>query len=126
MPTGYTAAVADGEITTLRDFALRCARKVRYEAMIAQVEAWATKAEGIRDFMLQQLRESIEWDCSDRHEREAPERLTGEVWRAAKLKRASRDLGYHENERAKEIERTNERNRWLADLRASLPESVPV
>lgn len=195
MPTGYTASVADGKITTLHDFAMQCARGMgalimmrdepwdapiperfepstsyhdeklveyreelakldgmsdsecaaqqkaelderlaaearydaekaaqlaRYEAMIAQVEAWKTDAEGIRDFMLSQLRESIKFDCSS-YERESPTVLTPGEWRAERRKKLAKDVGYHEQRRAEEVSRTADRNRWLAALRASLP-----
>lgn len=46
MPTGYTSAVADGTITTLREFALRCARafgatiSMRDEPMDAPIPAY--------------------------------------------------------------------------------------
>lgn len=194
MATGYTHPVLDGEITTLRDFALRCARgmgatimmrdlpmdapiperfeastkyhdekitearqalatlpmleaakadrlageefeaamsrHVEYEAKEAeglarlralrdQVAAWETGAEGLKPFMLEQLDLTIGknggWTPGP------PARLTGEAWRCRALEKASRDLAYHETERAKEISRTEDRNRWLAALRESLP-----
>jgi hypothetical protein len=195
VPTGYTAAVADGEITDLRTFALTCARgmgalvtmrdepfdapipdrlepstgyydealakaradlarlnqmtdaecaaaqaeervaeeraqteyaarkadqRARYEAMLAQVEAWTTEAEGIRDFMLEQLRQSIDFDCST-YEREPAPILTPGEWRHERLKKLAKDIGHHEEQRAAEVARTENRNRWLNALRASLP-----
>lgn len=191
MPTGYTAEVGEGKITTLRQFALQCARGMgacimmrddpwdatiperfepstdyhdkaldaaraklkdlanitpdecekraetayeqaltshneyvarkaeqngRYAAMKAAVEAWDTKAEGIRDFMLQQL--SISFDD---WEPEPPKKLNGEQWLEAELGKAAHDIAYHKKARDEEIQRTEGRNQWLADLRASLP-----
>lgn len=198
MPTGYTAAVQSGEITELRDFALRCARGMgalvmmrdepmdapiperfepsrynadrlaevqaeldavttmsreeaateadkayhagcvafdkrqierekqarQYEAMIAKVEAWEPKAEGIREFMLDQLRQSLDFDCkpvrADSPFSGKPKRQTGEEWRAAKVEELTRSIAYHAKANAEEIARTEDRNRWLNDLRASL------
>lgn len=192
MPTGYTFGVGDGSISTLRQFALTCARGMgacinmrddpndaviperfeprteyydkrlsvaralaasipkmsadecdhaaqaaydkalsgfqkyeaeraeenrRYQEMIAAVEAWETDAEGIKDFMLQQLGISV----SD-YRGEAPKKLNGVEWKTEEMNRAAHDIGYLEEERAKEIARTEDRNRWLAALRASLPE----
>lgn len=140
MVTGYTAPVADGTITTLKEFALRTAKEFlhherdrgldrpiihaqvdpyyeqslddnihslevwesldadarenlrlenfqkslaefnertkgnlvvrsRYEAMLAKVNAWVppTKEheDGIKRYMLEQLNESVKWDCGD-------------------------------------------------------------
>lgn len=199
MPTGYTADVQSGEITDLREFALRCARGMgalimmrddpmsapiperfepsrynadrlaedqaeldavttmsreeasaeadkayhagcvafdqrraeraeharRYEAMIAKVEAWETKADGIREFMLDQLRQSLDFDCkpvrADSPFSGKPQRQTGEEWRAARVEELTRSIAYHAKANAEEITRTEARNRWLADLRASLP-----
>lgn len=201
MPTGYTAAVQSGEITTLRDFALQCARGMgalimmrddprdapipdrfepgdynakalkkaqdrlgavttmsrdeaqreadkayhegcvsfdrrnaereehgrRYRKMIVQVEAWETKADGIREFMLEQLRQSLDFDCKPPRPNALfggkPDRQTGEEWREVQVEQLMRDIAYHAKANAEEIARTEARNRWLADLRASLPAS---
>lgn len=196
MPTGYTASVADGEITDLRTFALQCARgmgalimmrdepwdapipnqfepstynaerlaeakaerawlyglteekaaaearaefdrkteakrkwfaereqqRKRYDAMIAQVEPWQGAPEGLKEFMLDQLRRGREFDCPDRDTYwDEPELLSGAEWRAKKLEQVQRDIEYHAVEDAKERERTESRNAWIAQLRAALP-----
>ena len=196
MPTGYTAAVADGRITTLRDFALHCARgmgalitmrdepldapiperlepstahhddklaelraelatisamtnaecaeaqaaslvaakerraryarekeeqRARYEAMISRVEAWTTEAEGLREFMLGQLTESLRFDCAGSYLPEIPDEVDPGEWRSQRLKSIAREIGYHEEQRAAEVARTESRNRWLGSLRDSLP-----
>ena len=200
MPTGYTADVQSGEITDLREFALRCARGMgalimmrddpfdatipdrfepsqynakrlaeaqerldavtkmdrdqarreadkayhagcvtfdrrkaersehaaRYQAMIAKVEAWETKAEGIRDFMLDQLRQSLDFDCKPVKADDAfvgkPKRQTGKEWRAEQIEELTREIAYHAKANAEEVARTEARNRWIADLKASLVE----
>lgn len=191
MPTGYTEAVGDGTITSLRDFALQCARGMgacvmmrdepfdapiperfepyleynqreldkasallrdtdtltedecearaqadfeqamaghekyvseknteneRYRAMLDAVSAWETEAEGIKDFMSEQLRISI----SD-YQPEAPKEMTAEEWRAETRRKALWRVSYHEKQIAEEIHRTEMRNLWLAALRRSLP-----
>lgn len=190
MPTGYTAAVESGEITTLREFALLCARAMgacinmrdaplsvpipdrfephteyndkrladaralmaevdglsdtecneraasefakemaaydeslrreqersdRYESMMAKVRKWHTEAEGLREFMLEQLRISM-----STYSPMLPQELTGTQWRAVKKREALHDISYHEKAIADEIHRTAGRNNWLADLRLSL------
>lgn len=96
----------------------------RYRAMLTQVEAWpapTTHAE-MKRWMAKQLQESIEFDC--RSETETPTKRTGAAWRDAQLAEARRDVEYHARQREEAIARTEERNRWLADLRASLPTSM--
>jgi hypothetical protein len=191
MPTGYTADVGEGKITTLRDFALRCARGMgacismrddpwdkqipekfepyleysvprleeakallaeldtmsleeagiraeiefngrlasytkyrserdleneRYRTMLDAVESWRTEAEGIKEFMIQQLSISI----SD-YQSEPPIKLTGEEWLRETRLGALHDIAYHEKQIAEEIHRTEMRNLWLAALRRSFP-----
>jgi hypothetical protein len=191
MPTGYTADVGEGKITTLREFALRCARGMgacvmmrddpwdapiperfeprfdyhterlaeakalladtetlsdeecdaraqsefeeqmashekwvserkieneRYKAMLSAVEAWSTEAEGIKEFMAEQLRISIhDW------EPDQPQELTADQWRREMRAKALHDIAYHEKQIAEEFHRTEMRNLWLAALRRSLP-----
>src|ERR1700741_504539 len=201
MPTGYTAAVADGKITTLRDFALYCARgmgalitmrdeplnapipetlepsttyydnklaalraelgelealtdeqvldrmeaerqkaieyraeykqrdrvqRERYEAMIAQVAVWTTEAEGIRDFMLQPLRESLKFDFGGSYEPPIPPPMTAGEWLNERSAKLAKEISYHEGERDREIARTADRNAWLKALRDSLPSAELV
>lgn len=195
MPTGYTAPVSDGSITTLRDFALRCARafgalvtmrddpldaplpkklipsdwhfkrlvearqrlatlqamsdaekaatseawnrdneadkqkylaennerRSRYQAMIAQVDAWEGAPEGLKSFMLKQLRESLEFDVSDSPLKYHPAPRSVEEWFEAELKEALRQIEYHDKEHRAEVERVAERQAWLDQLRAALP-----
>lgn len=117
-------AAADYE-TALKSHTDRLAEQAagerRYRSMLAQVEGWTTQAEGIREFMLEQLRTSISHDCDSRYEPEPPIRQTGEQWRQTTLEKVSRVLADRTVERAKEIGRTEGRNQWLANLRASLP-----
>lgn len=193
MPTGYTAKVADGTITSLKDYALICARamgalvtmrdlpadapipkilepndyysnkiaetksrmtqilglsdaeselfarteyllkteeynkerskqekvKSRYEAMIAQVESWDCKAEGLKDFMLGQLRSGLDFDYV-KHYNPEPEKITGKEWLEKTLNELEKALAYYQEGHEKEIARTNDRNRWLKALWESL------
>lgn len=193
MPTGYTEAVGSGKITTLKQFALQCARGMgacitmrdepwdatiperfephtshydgqlaaarallveldglspeecaaraasdyqerlksyeeykrkrneengRYERMLAEVRGWQTEAEGIRDFMIDQLQISIvPMSSLPPHEMPADEWL-----RDARLA-AMRNITYHEKAIADEVHRTAGRNIWLAALRRSLDDA---
>ncbi|WP_430241996.1 hypothetical protein [Neorhizobium sp. DAR64861/K0K2] len=190
MPTGYTAAIESGEISTLKQFALQCARGMgacitmrdtawdtpiperfepstkysedrlfqarallaevdtltdeecdarakasfeaalerhnqyeaerkirneRHRAMLEKVRNWHTEAEGIRDFMIEQLTISI-----DKHVGLEPLETSGAEWRTDTRREALRDIHYHEKSIADEIHRVTLRNQWLADLRLSL------
>jgi hypothetical protein len=198
MPTGYTAAVADGTITDLRTFALQCARgmgalimmrdephdapiperfepsdynavaldaakaerqslydmtndeadaaaeaefaektkvkqkrladraeqRARYQNMIDLVKPWERAPDGLKEFMLGQLHESMEFDCPERDTYwDEPVLLTGSEWRKAKLAKVERDILYHAEHDAKERARTESCNTWIAQLRSALGDS---
>ena len=198
MPSGYTCAIADGSITELRPFIMRCARafgalidmrdspldapipeklegsnyhadqlyelkgafklisnmsetgcaaaaklaamewddnhakrskeyadqRQRYLDMIEAVEAWTGGPSEVKDFALQQLRESLRFDCPDETYRMYSDRPTEDAstWHAERLAALSRDIAYHEVGMAKDDARVAERQEWLDQLRASLPE----
>lgn len=74
--------------------------------------------EGLKKFMIQQLDETLKYDgltCLS-----VPKKKTGDLWRASKVEALEWDIEYHEKERRKEVESVEEKNRWIADLRASL------
>ena len=98
------------------------AQRERYEAMVAKVKAWQGAPEGIKEFALDQLQQSIDFDCREpfRFYR-STDKLTGAQWREQALGEALRSLGYDRKANEDEISRTEARNNWLAQLRRSLP-----
>lgn len=195
MPTGYTAGVADGTITSFKEFALLCARAFgatitlrdepmssdipefepspyhaerlkelqkrkteivlmktaqcyaeadavfkraldlhetrteenrqrmeRYRAMLEQAEAFEAPTDehqAHKEFMVSQLRESMEFD-DDSKFLKPPERLSGEQWKSTSLEQVDREIAYHEKGWREEVERTNQRNAWVKALKDSL------
>lgn len=94
----------------------------RYETMLAKVEAWTpptTEHEGMKNFMREQLSESIRFDCGDPYGKRPEPRSTAD-WYADALARANNDIAYHAKAQAEEIERARKRTKWVADLRTSL------
>lgn len=198
MPTGYTAGVQDGTITTFPEFAMQCARafgalvtmrdepldaeipeqfeprtrfyderiaqarvdlkrlkamdareraqaaaaawnehvlsveewnarcqqtRARYEHMLAQARAWQPPTSNhseLKEFMIQQLEQSIDVDCDERHVGECPRPA---MWWLDQVTKAKRDIAYYTEEREKEIQRARERTAWLRHLRASLEQT---
>jgi hypothetical protein len=94
--------------------------RARYEAMLAKVRAWTPPTpehEGLRAFMEQQLTESIRFDCRPWG---PPEQRSPAAWYELELSDAEQAVARSRKALADEIERTEGRNRWLADLRRSL------
>lgn len=94
--------------------------QLRYETMIANVEGWHPDPliESTKEVALKYLRESLEFDT---YNSGPPVPQTGAAWLSQQLAIAERNIAYHEAERAKEIERTAERNRYIDAFYASLP-----
>lgn len=108
-------------------FANKALQRQRYQAMIARLEAWRGAPEGIKEFGLEQLSRSIDFDCREPFEwYRPPVERDGAKWRDSKITKLARDIEYHTTEAAKEIERTERRNAWLAQLRASLASAETV
>ena len=95
----------------------------RYEEMLNRVRAWTPPTpdhEGLKQFMIEQLEKSIEFDCS--YVPDEPKRLSGAEYKQQQIEKALSDIEYHKREYEEEIKRTHERNEWLNALRESLRE----
>lgn len=119
------AASADQEqaVAAWRDRAqTRELQRRRYEDMISKVHAWRSPeaVSGLKDFMLEQLTKSIDFDCNVGEYDREPTPKNGNEWQAMQIEDAQRDLSYDLEERAKEIARVADRNLWLDALRVSL------
>lgn len=92
----------------------------RYNAMLAKVMEWEPPSPDhieLKNFMVQQLTESLKFDCS---ELPPPERWSPADWRQRQIERLTKDLEYHIKGDQDEHERTASRNRWVRQLRESL------
>jgi hypothetical protein len=103
----------------------------KYTAMRNEVLAWEPPTPGhveLKQFMLQQIDESIRFDCTITHNEfkkmhfvsETPEPIDGKEWRARKIGELRKAIAYHAKGHAEEIERVNSRNAWVSALRDSL------
>lgn len=121
--TAAKAEAAEHDALIANRKAERTEQRARYQAMIEKVEAWDGAPEGIKEFGLSQLRESMEFDCAEQFTwyKDRPSE-DGEVWRAAKLTEIERSMAYHAKAQTEEEARVEARNAWLAQLRKSLGE----
>lgn len=114
-------AHADAYASWMERERTRREQRARYEVMLAQVDAWEPPTdghEGLKRFMREQLTESIGFDCGEPY----PEPVSPgpDGWLAAQIEKAEWSAAYHAKADREERERVEGRNRWLADLRASL------
>jgi len=92
----------------------------RYEDMLAKVLKWeppSSDHENLKQFMIQQLKDSIKFDC---YTPEMPRRLSGEEYKQQEINNALSNIEYHSKEYAEEVDRVQRNNKWLQLLRDSL------
>lgn len=98
--------------------------QLRYETMIAEVEAWQPDPliQSTKELALSQLHESVKFDCawSDA----PPVRREPSEWLVAEQEAAKRSIKYAKDEIAKAIKRAEETNRYIDAFYASLPVEV--
>jgi len=119
------AARHDHEAATLarqERAAERNALRAKYLDMRAKVAAWkppTPEHNGMKEFMLKQIDQSIDFDCNDRWD-DAPALQDPETWLKEQIERVARTIAYDKQHIAEEISRTNARNAWVRALDASV------
>ncbi len=100
----------------------RALEKSRYKAMLEKVNAWMPPTPdfaNFKTFMVEQLTESIRWDCGEGYVYPKPNPNIA-AWHAEQMQECERRAEYHSDEHEKEVKRTDERNAWVRTLRESL------
>lgn len=113
----YDRLITEWEASEVR----RKEEKARYSAMLAQVKTWTPPTkdhQGLKDFMVQQLTESIEFDCRESWKRPTPTKPG--TWHFEQISRVQRDITYHTEHEAEDRKRADERTAWVQQLRDSL------
>lgn len=101
----------------------RAIQRARYQAMVGQAMAWApptSEHEGLKRFMIQQLSESIDIDCSSKYGPLYPTPMRWPEWLEREREQVRHDIAYHSRNLADDVRRANERTSWVLDLRGSL------
>jgi hypothetical protein len=91
-----------------------------YDSMLIQVESWNPPSNDhveLKNFMIQQIRDSIKFDC---YEIDIPVLKTGVQWANERLKSILWDINYHTEYNREEIQRVDDRNKWIRQLRESI------
>lgn len=113
----------DAESARITRLSENKAQLAAYEAMLQQVNAWQPPSDehcGLRDFMRDQIWQSIKFDDSTDYLGKPTKIKTAEEWLEDKKSEALENIKYHQAEYAKEVERTDKRNEWVKTLRDSL------
>lgn len=118
----HRQACAERQATKNRINSDRAAQKARYETMLAAVRAWTPPTiehVGLKEFMENQLIESIDFDCRpmDKYYPDIPDLAD---WLKDEMREALHDCEYHAAEMEKDRLRTEARNSWVEALDRSL------
>lgn len=114
----YTAATS----AWAKRVAERADLRAKYDVMLSAIEAWAPptdKHAGLKEFMRSQVADSINCDCDGMYDT-PPVRLSGAEWLAQRTSALNKSIEYRDQMHAEEVARVEQRNAWLAALRASL------
>lgn len=105
----------------------RDARRTRYEAMLARARAYEPPTPdhvGLKETMVQQLVQSIDFDCGGRYEPAVSPALPLDEYRAARVTKAGDDLTCAIKSLEEEQERADGRTAWVQALRESLRSEI--
>lgn len=95
----------------------------RYNEMLAKAKAWVSPSKDhdkLKEFMVSQLEDSIKFDCGSSYYEKETAKITGEQWRNEQIEKAHKDIAYHLKNYREEVERTDNRNKWIDLLRNSI------
>ena len=104
----------------------------KYKDMLSKVYDWKPPTadhEGLKNFMIEQIKSSIDFDCNPAYDERHLNGLTlhtAEYWKNSKIKGALHDLNYHKKGHEIEVARVNRNNKWIADLYKSLPSKANI
>ena len=94
-----------------------------YNSMLEKTKNWCpptSEHNELKNFMIEQIETSIEWDCDVSYYLKEIKLKTSEEWKKEKIENILEDLEYHKEKNIKEIQMTNERNLWISTLKESL------
>jgi len=111
---------AEARIADIKEKALL--HKGRYLKMLAEVRRWTPPTpdhEGLKEFMVKQLQESVDHDC-DTSYYTAPVLKPGREWHVGAVAKAQQDIKYHTDQMLEDEKRARSRTEWVKSLRSSL------
>ena len=97
--------------------------ETKYKGMLVVVSLWTPPTEDhirLKEFMLEQLETSIKYDCNHFYDIDDIVQKDADEWLNDKISSLYKSLSYSADEYTKEVERTNDRNKWVKALRDSL------
>ncbi|AQY37887.1 hypothetical protein P4V72_30790 [Bacillus thuringiensis] len=97
--------------------------KQRYMYVLAGVKQWEPPTEEhikLKEYAIEQLETSIYHDCNTEYYEREPYKQTGAEYLKEMIKRCEDNVLYHQKEYLQEVQRVNNRNNWVKELKLSL------
>lgn len=91
--------------------------KEKYEVMLSEVRKWQPPSKdynGLKKFMIEQINQSIKWDCSPPDPIEP--KKSGKEWLKSRIKSCKYDLKYYSKEEKQENNNYEFRKKWIEKL----------
>jgi hypothetical protein len=105
------------------EWLLNCGNlKLRYQEYIHKIESWKLPSEelkSLKDLCLQQLNESMKFDCTTTYSK-YPERITTQEWLSNQIKNCYENIEYYSKKYKEELEYVEKANNWIQLLRESI------
>lgn len=103
-------------------------KHTRYQTMIDKVMAWHVTEDylPLKELMLRQLRESMEYDCRDKEHRHYDHIAPMDEWMEANIRACQHSIDYYKERIAEDEKYVREANEYFKGLYALLDEADPV
>lgn len=100
----------------------------RYQAMIDKVTAWEVTEDYVplKELMLNQLQDSMKYDCRDKDDRYYDHVAPMDEWLATHIECCQRDIDYYKERIAENEEYVREANEYFKGLYALLDAAEPI
>jgi len=98
-------------------------KKDRLEKMLQSAKEWqppSAEHEGLKKFMIEQLEETIEYDCKMRPVPEIDYDLDWVKLKYYKIESLERDVEYYKNKYQERVTHVDKANKWITELYISL------
>lgn len=123
------------ELETSKEYHLGAIEKAKkattdLEIILADAKNWqppTPEHNGIKEFMIDQIEKTIDFDCKTKYHDEKLIEIKTELSslnansiRKQMIEKANKELAYHNLEYSKDVERCEQSNKWVSDLLGSL------
>lgn len=123
------------ELKTDRDYHQKRIKEIqesrkRLDEFVTQIESWVPPASDhikFKNFMIEQINSTIEWDCNPKYHEEQLATIEKEYRhldpksiREEWIEKEEKNLSYYTEQHEKEVERCKQANKWVEDLLKSL------